>query len=162
LIDRIRQEIQERLEQILAEADKLRAALVALGDRAKTQTSTPAPAPRKRTRSSTPAASSKPATATRAAAKPAAAPKATNSSTRTAPGATKNTVLAALEKGGALTAGEVAEATGLGRGTVSTTLSKLARAGVVVKAERGYRLPNGANGGEAPASGTNGEAAGSD
>jgi biotin operon repressor len=43
-----------------------------------------------------------------------------------------------------MTAGEVASATGLGRGTVSTTLSKLAKSGVVVKADRGYRLPDGA------------------
>ena len=33
LIDRIRQEIQERLEQVLAEAEKLRAALAALDPR---------------------------------------------------------------------------------------------------------------------------------
>jgi DNA-binding IclR family transcriptional regulator len=50
-------------------------------------------------------------------------------------------VLAALADGKAMTAGEVAAATGLGRGTVSTTLSKLAKSGEVVKAERGYRLP---------------------
>jgi DNA-binding transcriptional regulator GbsR (MarR family) len=37
-----------------------------------------------------------------------------------------------------MTAGEVAAATGLARGTVSTTLSKLAKAGEVLKAERGY------------------------
>ena len=40
-----------------------------------------------------------------------------------------------------MTAGEVAAATGLSRGTVSTTLSKLAKSGDVVKAKRGYRLP---------------------
>jgi CRP-like cAMP-binding protein len=40
-----------------------------------------------------------------------------------------------------MTAGEVAAATGLARGTVSTTLSKLAKSGEVLKAERGYRLP---------------------
>jgi DNA-binding IclR family transcriptional regulator len=40
-----------------------------------------------------------------------------------------------------MTAGELATATGLARVTVSTTLSKLAAAGVVVKADRGYRLP---------------------
>jgi DNA-binding IclR family transcriptional regulator len=50
-------------------------------------------------------------------------------------------VLGALSSGGAMTAGEVAKATGLERGTVSTTLSKLAKAGQVTKAERGYRLP---------------------
>jgi biotin operon repressor len=40
-----------------------------------------------------------------------------------------------------MTAGEVATATGLGRATVSTTLTKLANSGEAVKAERGYRLP---------------------
>lgn len=50
-------------------------------------------------------------------------------------------MLAALSDGKARTAGEVAAATGLARGTVSTTLSKLAKTGEVVKAERGYQLP---------------------
>jgi DNA-binding IclR family transcriptional regulator len=50
-------------------------------------------------------------------------------------------VLGALSEGQAKTAGEVAAATGLARGTVSTTLSKLAKSGGVLKAERGYRLP---------------------
>lgn len=40
-----------------------------------------------------------------------------------------------------MTAGEVAAATGLARGTVSTTLSKLAKSGDVRKADRGYQLP---------------------
>jgi DNA-binding IclR family transcriptional regulator len=40
-----------------------------------------------------------------------------------------------------MTAGEVAKATGLAPGTVSTTLSKLAKSGEVAKAKRGYRLP---------------------
>lgn len=39
-----------------------------------------------------------------------------------------------------MTAGDVATATGLGRATVSTTLSKLAKAGEVTKAQRGYHL----------------------
>ncbi len=39
-----------------------------------------------------------------------------------------------------MTAGEVAAATGLGRATVSTTLSKLAKSGEVTKAQRGYSL----------------------
>jgi DNA-binding transcriptional regulator GbsR (MarR family) len=38
-----------------------------------------------------------------------------------------------------MTAGEVAAATGLGRASVSTTLSKLAKSGEVAKADRGYR-----------------------
>jgi hypothetical protein len=39
-----------------------------------------------------------------------------------------------------MTAGEVATATGLGRATVSTTLSKLAKSGEVTKAARGCQL----------------------
>jgi DNA-binding IclR family transcriptional regulator len=50
-------------------------------------------------------------------------------------------VLGALADGNAMTAGEVAAATSLARATVSTTLSKLAKTGDVLKAERGYRLP---------------------
>jgi DNA-binding IclR family transcriptional regulator len=50
-------------------------------------------------------------------------------------------VLVALADGKAMTAGEVAAATGLARATVSTTLSKLAKSGEVLKAERGYCLP---------------------
>jgi DNA-binding MarR family transcriptional regulator len=55
-------------------------------------------------------------------------------------------VLAALSSNGAMTAGEVAAATGLAPGTVSTTLSKAAKTGEVVKAERGYRRPAAADG----------------
>jgi DNA-binding IclR family transcriptional regulator len=51
-------------------------------------------------------------------------------------------VLAALDGSQGMTAGEVAAKAGLGRGTVSTTLSKLAKSGEVQKAERGYRLPS--------------------
>jgi DNA-binding transcriptional ArsR family regulator len=150
VIDRIRQEIQERLEQVLAEAEKLRAALAALDPRER-------PKPQRSRARSTGARRSSRSTATSSASKPAAAaaPASTrpaarasarttaSGNSRTAPGATKSSVLGALRKGGALTAGEVASATGLGRGTVSTTLSKLAKSGVVVKAERGYRLPDG-------------------
>ena len=39
-----------------------------------------------------------------------------------------------------MTAGEVATATGLGRASVSTTLSKLAKSGELTKAARGYQL----------------------
>jgi DNA-binding transcriptional ArsR family regulator len=56
-------------------------------------------------------------------------------------GQTRAVILDAL-KDGPKTAGEVAAATGIGRGTVSTTLSKLAKSGELVKAERGYKLPD--------------------
>ena len=59
---------------------------------------------------------------------------------RTASGVTKSAVLAALASGNAMTAGEVANATGLGRASVSTTLSKLAKTGEITKATRGYQL----------------------
>ena len=55
-------------------------------------------------------------------------------------GAAATAVLAALAGGEAMTASEVASKAGLPRGTVSTTLSKLAKSGAVEKAERGYRL----------------------
>jgi DNA-binding transcriptional ArsR family regulator len=140
LIDRIRQEIQERLEQLLAEAEKLRDALAALDPREQKSQTKRAPA-RRTTRSTRPARSTASTASTATRSRRTAS---TGSNSRTAPGATKNSVLSALEKGGAMTAGEVASATGLGRGTVSTTLSKLAKSGVVVKADRGYRLPDGA------------------
>jgi DNA-binding IclR family transcriptional regulator len=49
-------------------------------------------------------------------------------------------VLAALAAGESMTAGQVADKAGLPRGTVSTTLSRLAKTGEVQKADRGYRL----------------------
>ena len=63
---------------------------------------------------------------------------------RTASGATKASVLAALAGGEAMTAGQVATKAGLARPTVSTTLSKLAKTGEVQKAQRGYRLASSA------------------
>jgi DNA-binding transcriptional ArsR family regulator len=150
LIDRLYKEIQDRLDQVMAEAERLRKALVALDPRggSSSRKSTSA-APRRSAASRSAASAPAKAAAAKAtparkraggAAKSAAAGK--SSSTRTAPGATKAAVLAALGDGGAKTAGEVAAATGLARGTVSTTLSKLARSGEVAKAARGYSLPN--------------------
>jgi DNA-binding transcriptional ArsR family regulator len=64
-----------------------------------------------------------------------------NTAARNARGHTRAAVLAALSDDRALTSGEVATATGLSRSTVSTTLSRLAKTGEVVKAERGYLIP---------------------
>jgi CRP-like cAMP-binding protein len=137
LIDRIRHDIQERLEQLLAEADKLRHALAALDPRDK-----PKPrAARKPAARSVPAAAAKPAPAAAKPSAPSAAAGNASPRVRTAPGATKTKVLSALSTDGGMTAGDVAKATGLARGTVSTTLSKLAKTGEVSKADRGYRLP---------------------
>jgi predicted Rossmann fold nucleotide-binding protein DprA/Smf involved in DNA uptake len=54
-------------------------------------------------------------------------------------GQNKAKVLEALNSG-PMTAGELAKATAIASGTVSTLLTKLAKTGEVVKAERGYRL----------------------
>jgi DNA-binding transcriptional ArsR family regulator len=137
LIDRIRQDIQDRLDTILGEADKLRKALGALDPRGSsgsagratgpvTRSTRPSPAPRRG-----PSRSAQSGRRTRR---------------RTPPGATKRRVIEALSDGTPKTAGEVATATGLARGTVSTTLSKLARSGELVKADRGYALPPSAGG----------------
>ena len=55
-------------------------------------------------------------------------------------GENKTKILAALE-GGPKTASEIANETGIKAGTISTSLSKLAKTGEVVKADRGYALP---------------------
>ena len=55
-------------------------------------------------------------------------------------------MLEALAGGEAMTASEVAAKAGLGRASVSTTLSKLAKSGEVQKARRGYRLAAGTSG----------------
>jgi CRP-like cAMP-binding protein len=166
MIDKLRRDIQTRMDELLSEVGKLRRALSALSSRetstpattsassSRTQTrrrarSTPAaPTPvRKRARSGASAASATAAPAPRPArsraTKPSTAPA--NASVRTARGATKTAVLAALSNREAMTAGEVANATGLGRASVSTTLSKLAKTGEVTKAARGYQLANQTN-----------------
>ena len=160
MLDQLRRDIQVRLDQLLSEADKLRHALAALGsrDRAKAPTATGISSPtsaRKSVRSApaTRAPTRKPARQ-RPSAKPTAvassqpvqsqatapSPAATGGPVRTAPGATKTAVLTALANGDAMTAGEVAAVTGLGRASVSTTLSKLAKTGEVTKAARGYQI----------------------
>ncbi len=135
--------MQERLDQLLSEADLLRKALTALGPRSST-----GPAPKRPGATSASAKRSVPASSAAKPAAPAtkrtppaqAGKPAAGAASRTAPGATKAAVLAALAGGDAMTAGEVAAKAGLARATMSTTLSKLAKSGEVQKAERGYRL----------------------
>ena len=138
MIDRIRHDIEDRLDQLLAEVEKLRQALAALDPRGR-RASEPKPARSKA------AAQRPPRTATSAKATPARtrarAASGSATSARTAPGVTRAKVLAALSSDGALTAADVANKTGLARPTVSTTLSRLAKSGEVIKADRGYRLP---------------------
>ena len=136
VIDRLRAQIQERLDQLAGEADRLRKALAALDPR-----SSKTPAPKPPVRKPAQRTASKPtASATQTAPARRTSQPAARSGRRTAPGATKASVLAALAGGEAMTAGQVADKTGLARGTVSTTLSKLAKSGEVQKAERGYRF----------------------
>ena len=138
VIDRLREQIEQRLDQLIGEVDRLRKALAALDPRPSKPPARKPPA--RNTAAATgpkPAASTTKRTAARRASRPAA-----RSPRRTAPGATKTSVLAALDGGEPMTAGQVADKTGLARPTVSTTLSKLAKSGEVEKAERGYRLPS--------------------
>jgi DNA-binding transcriptional ArsR family regulator len=140
VIDRLREQIQHRLDQLAGEADRLRKAVAALDPR-----SSKAPARKPPARKAAQPIATKPAaSATKRTPAQRASPPAARSPRRTAPGATKASVLAALAGGEAMTAGQVADKTGLARGTVSTTLSKLAKSGEVQKAERGYRLAAGA------------------
>jgi len=111
------------------ELERLRDALTRLEGEARSRVST---GRRNRNRKATarPAVS---ATRTRAA-KPASAPA------RAPRGQNKAKLLDAL-KDGPMTASEIAKATGIGTGTVSTMLTKMAKSGELAKAERGYRLP---------------------
>jgi DNA invertase Pin-like site-specific DNA recombinase len=68
--------------------------------------------------------------AVRPASAPARAPRGQN----------KAKVIDAL-KDGPMTASEIARVTGIGTGTVSTMLTKMAKSGELAKAERGYQLP---------------------
>ena len=124
------------LDQITHEADRLRKALAALDPRSSRKSAAKAPVSKpsqaKTDTPTAPAAKSAPARRTR---QPAA-----RTTGRATSGATKTAVLEALADGQAMTASEVAAKAGLGRATVSTTLSKLAKSGEVQKAQRGYRL----------------------
>jgi len=146
MIDEFRKQIQARLDQLMAEANKLRRALAALGGG---EPSAPADSARRRTRargstespsrSAVRAGSSSRRSSASASEATRGRPTGQRSGTRAAQGQTRSAVLAALSNGEAMTAGEVAAATGLGRASVSTTLSKLAKSGEVAKADRGYR-----------------------
>ena len=126
---------------LTSEADRLRKALAALDPRSSPQPAREAPAAETPTRKRAQATKPKPEVpAANSAPAPRTRRPATRAPRRTAPGATKASVLAALAGGDAMTAGQVADKTGLARGTVSTTLSKLAQSGELQKAERGYRL----------------------
>ncbi len=145
MLDEIRSDMQARLEDLLGEIDKLSRALAALtssdGESARSDRVAPASGAAgesvtKSTRRVPPARTASVPPWPPAPASSAAAP----TRARTVPGATKTAVLGALGNGNAMTAGEIAAATGLARASVSTTLSKLATSGEIAKAARGYQL----------------------
>ena len=78
----------------------------------------------------------------RAARRSRAATRASAAKRATAPrGQNQAKILAALKGSRPMTASEIARLTGISAGTVSTTLTKMAKTGELTKAERGYRLP---------------------
>jgi DNA-binding transcriptional ArsR family regulator len=139
LIDQIRKQIEERLDQIHAEERQLRHALSALGPSNGDSLATGARS--QRSGSSSSARSSRRGAAKAASRRAGAKAGSASATLRGAPGETKARVLKTLAQGKAMTAGEVAAASGLARASVSTTLSKLAKSGELVKAQRGYQLP---------------------
>jgi DNA-binding transcriptional ArsR family regulator len=139
VIDQLRDQIKNRLGELEAEAGRLRTALGALGNAAAPATTERTPAAPRRPRSAAPTREAR-ATATAAAPARRTRRAATRSPRRTASGSTKAAVLSALASGEAMTASQVAAKAGLGRASVSTTLSKLAKNGDVQKAARGYQL----------------------
>jgi CRP-like cAMP-binding protein len=162
--DRLRKQIQQHLDQLVGEADRLRKALAALDPRSPSAPARKAPARRHAQATATTSRAAATTSARARQTRPATArsprrtapgatkaptrqtgPAAAASPRRTAPGATKAAVLAALAGSEPITASQVADKAGLSRPTVSTTLSRLAKTGEVQKAQRGYRL--------APASG---------
>ena len=66
---------------------------------------------------------------------------ATSTTARAPRGENKKKILASLTDG-PKTASEIATETGIKASAISASLSKLAKAGEVVKADRGYALPN--------------------
>jgi CRP-like cAMP-binding protein len=138
---RIKQ-IEDQLRQhdkLTDELERLRDALSRLEGAARSRvrtvrrTRTPGAKPAggaTRTRAATSATAAKPATGAKSSTVPARAPRGQN----------KAKVLDAL-KDGPMTASQIAKATGIAPGTVSTLLTRLAKTGELAKVERGYRLP---------------------
>jgi predicted Rossmann fold nucleotide-binding protein DprA/Smf involved in DNA uptake len=125
---RIKQ-IEDQLKQhrqLTDELDRLRGALSRLEGEARSRVRGRG----NRTPTAKPAGGTTPRRAAKAASSPARAPRGQN----------KVKVLDAL-KDGPMTASEIAKVTGIGTGTVSTMLTKMAKSGELVKAERGYKLP---------------------
>jgi predicted Rossmann fold nucleotide-binding protein DprA/Smf involved in DNA uptake len=137
-VSAIAQQVKARIKQIedqLIEQDELNDELERLRD---ALGRLEGEAPRSRAsngrRNRKPTARPAGASARTRAAKPASSPA------RAPRGQNRVKLLDAL-KGGPMTASEIAKVTGVGTGTVSTMLTKMAKSGELAKAERGYRLP---------------------
>ncbi len=140
MLDQIRQDIQNRIDELLSEIDSLHRALAELasvdGEESADGMAAGAKSAGKAAAGRSRAASEKAISSARSSSRKAAGQAA--DAARSAQGATKSAVLGALRGGAAMTASEIAAATGLGRATISTTLTRLASAGEVSKAARGY------------------------
>jgi predicted Rossmann fold nucleotide-binding protein DprA/Smf involved in DNA uptake len=135
-------QIEDQLKQhqnLADELERLRSALARLEGEIRTRVTAgrrsrqPAPAPKS-------AAAPNAAAKRESAAAPGSASEPKRATARTPRGQNKAKILEAL-KDGPKTASEISKQTGIGTGTVSTTLTKLAKAGEIAKAERGYTLP---------------------
>jgi predicted Rossmann fold nucleotide-binding protein DprA/Smf involved in DNA uptake len=123
-IKHIEEQLQQH-EKLTDELERLRGALGRLEGGARSRAGTGR-------RDRRPAA--KPTGSDRRRVKPANAP------TRAPRGQNKAKVLDAV-RNGPMTASEIAKVTGIGTGTISTMLTKMAKSGELAKADRGYRLP---------------------
>lgn len=121
----VAEDITARIRRLKEEIDALSAAKAALSTRPTASRTTSRSMPQRRPNGRTSSAT------TRA-----------SSGTRAPSGATRQKVLDLLrETGESLTATDVAQRTGLGRASVSTTMSKLAKSGDIQKTDRGYQIP---------------------
>jgi hypothetical protein len=133
--ERIRESIESKLGEILQDADRLKAAIAALGEDSPGKRRNP---PRRRSsgephKRGSALQRSRRQSRTRGKAKPNTTPP----HSRRAP--IKNAVMAALTdaNGEPMTASAIAASKGLGRNTVGTTLDRLCKNGEVSKAQRG-------------------------
>ena len=133
--------IEDQLKQhhrLNDELERLRDALNRLEGGARSRVGAPR-------RNRKPAGSTPRTPASKPASTPARAPRTAAAKSASVParaprGQNKAKVLDAL-KDGPMTASEIAKATGIATGTVSTLLTKLAKSGELATAERGYGLP---------------------
>jgi hypothetical protein len=126
-IEELREQIEGRLREAREEVGRLEAALDALGHGGGNAALVDVVKPSRQPRA-----------------------QATPQRRRAPRGATRHAVLEAVADGNAMTAGQLATATGLPRERIAPELSKLVKTGDLVKADRGYKTP--ASEASAPAS----------